>query len=278
MLRSTARRLAIGLACLAPPALAGAPTLPPPEDGAKARLDASPRHGEVVSVDAPGTPVRVWVVYPERRDKAPVVIVIHEIFGLTDWVRAVADQLAADGFIAVAPDLLSGKGAAGGGTETYAGRDEVMKAVSSLPRDEVVARLNAVRAWAVARPAASGRSATIGFCWGGAMSFAYAVAQPALDAAVVFYGAAPEDLSTLARVRAPVLGLYGENDARVNATLDATQAKMKELGKTFEPHVHPGAGHGFLRAQGGQDGANLRASTEAWPKTIAFLRRHAGGG
>jgi len=248
--------------------------LPPPEETAKERLNSSPRHGEFAKVEVRGTPVRTWIVYPERKDRAPVVVVIHEIFGLSDWIRAVADQLAADGFIAVAPDLLSGKGSGGGGTETFASRDDAVKAVSELPRDEVNARLDAVLAWALALPAAARRSATVGFCWGGSSSFAYAVAQPALDAAVVYYGTAPADLGTLAAVKAPVLGLYGGNDARVGATLDATKAKMKELGKSYEPHVFDGAGHGFLRAQDGEDGANLRAAKEAWPLTIAFLRRH----
>ena len=260
--------------CIASSALADPPKLPPAEEGAKDRLNASPRHGELATVDVRGTPVRVWIVHPERRDKAPVVIVIHEIFGLTDWIRAVADQLAAEGFIAVAPDLLSGKGPNGGGTDAYASRDDVTKAVSGLARDEVIARLDAVRGYALGLPSASGRTATVGFCWGGSTSFAYAVAQPALDAAVVYYGTAPADLSTLGSMKAPVLGLYGGNDARVVATIEPTRAKTAELGKSYEPHVFEGAGHGFLRAQGGQDGANLRASEQAWPMTVAFLRRH----
>ncbi len=251
-----------------------APGLPPPEESAQERLNASPRHAEFAKVDVHGTPVRTWIVYPERKDRAPVVVVIHEIFGLTDWMRAVADQLAADGFIAVAPDLLSGKGPGGGGTEAFASRDDAVRAVSELPRDEVIARLNAVRTWALALPAAARTSATVGFCWGGSTSFAYAVAQPALDAAIVYYGTAPADLATLTAVKAPVLGLYGGNDARVGATLATTTAKMKELGKSYEPHVFDDAGHGFLRAQGGEDGANLKAAKEAWSLTIAFLRRH----
>ncbi len=248
--------------------------LPASEDTAKDRLNASPRHGELVSVVVQGTPVRTWIVYPERHGKAPVVVVIHEIFGLTDWIRSVADQLAADGFIALAPDLLSGKGPGGGGTEAYANRDDVTKAVSGLALDEVIARLNAVRAFAAALPAANGKTATIGFCWGGTTSFAYAVAQPSLDAAVVYYGTAPADLATLTTVRAPVLGLYGGDDARVTSTIDPTKTKMAELRKPYEAHVFGGAGHGFLRAQSGQDGANLAAARQAWPLTIAFLKRH----
>jgi carboxymethylenebutenolidase len=250
------------------------PSLPASEDTAKERLEHSPRHGEFIIVDAGGTPVRVWVVYPERKDKAPIVVVIHEIFGLTDWIRAVADQLAADGFIALAPDLLSGKGPNGGGTGAFPSRDDAVKAVSALPRDEVIARLNAVRKRGLSLPAATSKSATVGFCWGGSTSFAYAVAQPALDAAVVYYGTAPEDPAALDAIRAPVLGLYGGSDARVDATLDATEAAMKAKGKSYERHVFDGAGHGFLRAQSGQEGANQRATDQAWPLTIAFLRKN----
>ena len=275
MPRRLLRYVATVLALLALTAHAAAPpSLPPSEDTAKERLEHSPRHGEFVTVDAGGTPVRVWVVYPERKDKAPVVVVIHEIFGLTDWIRAVADQLAADGFIALAPDLLSGKGPNGGGTDAFPSRDDAVKAVSALPRDEVIARLNAVRKYGLSLPAATGKSATVGFCWGGSTSFAYAVAQPALDAAVVYYGTAPEDPAALDAIRAPVLGLYGGSDARVDATLDATEAAMKAKGKSYERHVFDGAGHGFLRAQSGQEGANQRATDQAWPLTIAFLRKN----
>ncbi len=249
-------------------ARAAAPALPPSEDTAKARLEASPRHGELMSVDVAGTAVKTWVVYPERKDKAPVVIVVHEIFGLTDWIRAVADQLAADGFIAVAPDLLSGKGPGGGGTEAYPSRDDAVKAVSGLSRDEVVARLDAVRTWALALPAASGRSASIGFCWGGGTSFAWALRQPGLNGAVVYYGMSPEEPMG---GTAPILGLYGGNDARVDATIEPAKTV---LGARYDPHVFEGAGHGFLRAQRGQDGANLRATEQAWPLTLAFLRKH----
>jgi carboxymethylenebutenolidase len=249
--------------------------LPPDADGAKAALEQSSRHGEWVDVKArDGAVLRTWVVYPERKDKAPVVIVIHEIFGLTDWVRAVADHLAADGFIAVAPDLLSGKGPNGGGTEAFADRDSVTKAVSELRPEEVVARLNAVRDHALAFPSASGTSASIGFCWGGTTSFAYAGAQPDLNAAVVYYGTASHDPKALKRINAPVLGLYGGDDARVTSTVEQTRKLMQELGKTYEPHVFEGAGHGFLRNQSGQEGANLRAARAAWPLTVAFLRQH----
>jgi carboxymethylenebutenolidase len=263
-----------GAAAASPPA---PPALPPSEATAKAALDASPRHGEYVDVKNPsgGTPIRTFVVYPERKDKAGVVIVIHEIYGLSDWIRSVADALAREGFIAVAPDLISGFGPGGGGTESAASRDDVVKLVRGISPEDAVARLDAVRAWSIGLPAANGRTATIGFCWGGARSFAYAAAQPALDAAVVYYGTSPET-ADLAKVRAPVVGLYGGDDARVNATIPAAETEMKRLGKVYEPNVYEGAGHGFLRQQDGKEGANLRATEQAWPRTVAFLRERLG--
>jgi carboxymethylenebutenolidase len=260
----------------AAPAAVANPTrdasLPPSEQDAKAALEKSPRHGELVDVKVPsGGPVKTWVVYPERKDKAGVVIVIHEIYGLSDWIRGVADQLARDGFIAVAPDLISGHGPGGGGTDAAGSRDDVVKLIRGLTPEEVTSRLNAVRDWAIKLPAANGKSATIGFCWGGGESFSYAAAQPGLNAAVVYYGVSP-DAAALAKVRAPVLGFYGGDDARVDATIPPAEAEMKKLGKTFKPHIYDGAGHGFLRAQTERDGANEKATRQAWPRTVAFLR------
>lgn len=231
-------------------------------------------HGEWIRIARGTDSIRAYVAYPERSGRAPAIIVIHEIFGLTDWVRGVADQLAADGFIAVAPDLVSGKGPNGGGTDAFASRDDVTKAVSGLSPDEVVTRVNAVRDYALALSSANGKSATIGFCWGGTMSFTYATAQPALNAAVVYYGSAPADPARLVKTKAPVIGFYGGSDARVTSTVEGTKTKMRVFERSFEANVYDGAGHGFLRAQSGQDGANLRAAQQAWPATLAFLRRH----
>ncbi len=249
--------------------------LPPGEQQAKAALEKSPRHGEWVDIKLPsgGAPIRSWVVYPERKDKAGVVIVIHEIYGLTDWIRGVADQLAKEGFIAVAPDLISGRGPNGGGTDSVASRDDVTKLVRGITPEDATARLNAVRDYALKLPAANGKSATIGFCWGGARSFAYAGAQPGLNAAAVYYGTSPE-AADLAKIKAPVLGLYGADDARVNATVGPAETEMKKLGKSYEPNTYEGAGHGFLRQQDGREGANLKATQKAWPRTVAFLRQN----
>jgi len=257
------------------PAQAGSAALPPGEEAAKARLDTTARHGEYETVTLPGgASLRAWVSYPERKDKAPVVIVIHEIYGLSDWIRSVADQLAADGYIAIAPDLLTGKGPGGGGTEAYASRDDVVAGVRGLTPDEVVVRLDAVRAYGAALPASNGKTATVGYCWGGSTSFTYATRQPGLHAAVVYYGGSPADATALAAISAPVLGLYGEDDARVNATVPPTEVEMRRLGKTFETHTYTGAGHGFLRAQSARDGANLEATRQAWPTMLAFFAKH----
>ncbi len=251
-------------------------SLPPSEAQALAALESSPRHGEWVDIDLPGSaqPLRTWVVYPERADPAPAVLVIQEIYGMTDWIRAVADQLAADGFIALAPDLLSGKGPGGGGTESAGSRDAVVALVRSLTPEETVSRLNAAREYARGLPAASGTIAAIGFCWGGGASFAYAVAQAGLDAAVVYYGTSPADTDVYAQIHAAVLGLYGGDDARVNATIPTAEGEMARLGKTYEPNIYEGAGHGFLRAQEDRDGANMMATEQAWPRTVEFLRQH----
>ena len=263
--------LAVPFLVLAP--FAAAQDIPPAEEQAKAALEKSRRHGEWMDVKLPsgGVPIKTWVVYPERKEKAGIVLVIHEIFGLSDWIRAVADQLAKEGFIAVAPDLISGKGPGGGGTESAASRDDVVKLIRALTPEETNARLNAVREAAVRFPSVNGKSATIGFCWGGSASFAYAAAQPLLNGAVVYYGTAPSD-DALAAIKAPVLGNYGGDDARVTATVATTEAAMKKVAKAYEPHVYDGAGHGFLRQQTGKEGANLKAARAAWPRTVAFLK------
>lgn len=252
---------------------AAAAGIPADNEHAKDALAKSPRHGELVDIAMPdGTKLVTWVVYPETKDRAGAVIVIHEIFGLSDWARGVADALAAQGFVALAPDLLSGLGPNGGGTASLG--DNVGATIRTLTPEAVVARLEAVRGYARALPAANGKVGTVGFCWGGGASFNYAVAQPALDAAVVYYGVSPTDPAAFAKIRAPVLGHYGSDDARVNTTLALAEAEMKKAGKSFQPTLYEGAGHGFLRQLTGRDGANFKAAQQAWPATVSFFRDH----
>ncbi len=248
-----------------------APELPPDAELALSRLAESPRHGEWIEYDAgDADTVTAWVVYPERSGDAPVMIVIHEIFGLTDWVRGVADRLAAEGFIAIAPDLLSGKGYDGGGTDSFS-PEGVRKAIRDLDRGEVNRRLRAAAGYATALPSATSRVGSVGFCWGGSTSFRFATAWDGLDAALVYYGGSPPTES-LAAIEAPVLGLYGGDDARVDATIPPAKEEMDRLGKVYETEIYDGAGHGFLRQQSGREGKNLRASEQAWARTLAFLR------
>jgi carboxymethylenebutenolidase len=220
-----------------------------------------------------GDSLRAWVVYPQRSTKAPVIVVVHEIFGLSAWVRSVADQLAADGFIAIAPDLLTMKNLPEGPDSVLA--PLATAAIRTLDPEWVQRQLDAVAQYGVSLPAAQNRYGIVGFCWGGGISFAHAVHAPSLGASVVYYGTSPPT-GRLTSVRAPVLGLYGGSDARVDATIAPADSALHALGRTYEHSVFPGAGHGFLRQQNGMSGANLAASRAAWPATIAWFRKYLG--
>ena len=248
---------------------------------AERALKESPRHGEWVDIKLPdGTALNSFVVYPQRPDKAGVVLVIHDINGMRDIPRAVGDQLAEDGFIAIVPDFLSGKGPNGGGTASLG--TAVGQTIRMLTNDEMAIRLNAAMEYGKKIAASNGKTAVIGFCWGGTQSFNYAIAQPNLNAAVVYYGnptgatadAAPEE--AFAKIKAPVIGMYGGSDARINTTIPPTEAAMKKLGKWYEANIFEGAGHGFLRQQAGSANApgNLKAAEQAWPLTVEFLKKH----
>src|SRR5579859_7714938 len=230
------------------------------QDWAKQNLEKSPRHGEWVQVKHDDRTVQTFVVYPETRQKTAVIIVIHEIFGLTDWARSVADQLAAKGYIAVAPDLLSGMGSKGDGSSEFSGAQDAMKAVSGLNPDQVTADLNAVADYARKIPAGNGKIAVAGFCWGGGQSFRFATNRKDLSAAFVFYGPPPKEVSS---ITAPVYGFYGGDDARIDSTIPDAQAAMKAAGKKYDPVTYEGAGHGFMRA--GEDPANDAAAANNDP-------------
>ena len=235
---------------------------------AKARLDNSPRHLEWVKIRNGQREVNCFIAYPEVKQKAGAVLVVHEIFGLTDWVRGVADQLAEAGYIAIAPDLLSGTAPGGGGTAELGGNDAVRKAISSLPPEQITSDLKAAADYLRKLPACDGKLAVAGFCWGGGQSFRFATNEKDLTAAFVFYGPAPEQPQDLARIACPVYGFYGGNDARISATVPKASELMKQAGKTYEPIVYEGAGHGFMRAGEAPDArqADQRARDEAWKR------------
>jgi carboxymethylenebutenolidase len=271
------------------------------QEWAKQRLAKSPRHQEWVKIKykpagaASEREVSAFVVYPEVKSKATAVLVIHEIFGISDWVQSLTDQLAEAGYVAIAPDLLSGMGPNGGGTAEIRAQDSnaVGKAIRDLSPGQITADLDAVAAYVSSLPASNGRIAVTGFCWGGSQSFRYATNNSKLLAAFVFYGSAPlkEDQKTidkdeLSRIKAPVYGFYASNDARINATLPATIEAMKELNKRYEPVTYQGAGHGFMRAgdapppgseadQKAKDdyAANKKARDEAWMRWKAILSK-----
>jgi carboxymethylenebutenolidase len=215
------------------------------QDWAKARLDASPRHHEYVTLKHDNRSLQAFVVYPEVKNKATVVVLIHEIFGLSDWAKEMADELAAKGFIVVAPDLITGLGPNGGDSSSMPDRDAAVKAVSGLDPAQVTADLDAAADYGKKLPAANSKVVTVGFCWGGGKSFAFATHRKDLSAAFVFYGPGPADVTS---ITAPVYGFYAGNDARIGATIPATTEAMKAAGKKFEPVTYDGAGHGFMRA------------------------------
>ena len=241
------------------------------QEWAKARLEASPRHREYVALKHGGRSVQALVVYPEVKTKAPVVILIHEIFGLSDWAKEMADELAGQGFIVIAPDLLSGLGPGGGGSSAFPSQDETIKAVSGLDAEQVNGDLDAAADYGKHLPAANGKIAVVGFCWGGGKSFAFAAHRRDLSAAFVFYGPGPADVSTIS---APVYGFYAGNDARIGATVPGTIEAMKTAGKKYDPVTYEGAGHGFMRA--GEDPGNTvpgnkTAREQAFARLVKLL-------
>jgi len=243
------------------------------QDWAKAALAKSPRHAEWVTVKHGDRAVETFVVYPESKGKTPVVLIIHEIFGMSDWVQDLADQVAAAGYIAVAPDLLSGMGPNGGRTNSIA-EDAVREAISKLNPEQITADLNAAADYALKLPASSGKLFVGGFCWGGSQTFRFATNRADLAAAFVFYGG-PPDKDAMARIKAPVYGFYAGNDARIDATIPDTSTQMKAAGKSYDPVTYEGAGHGFMRAGEAPDAseANKKARTDAWLRWKSLLSR-----
>ena len=278
----------------------GTPGIPASARTAAARLEASPRHGEWVkfAVD-PGSAdsVMAWVVFPQTSEKAPVVVVVHEIFGLQTWVRGVADQLAADGFIAIAPDFLSRVRGAPSNVELSG--DSARGLIGNVNTAERNRIISAAANYAMMLPAATQKYAVIGYCWGGTTTFAHAVNRGVngFSGGVAFYGSpyttggsratasapavpATVNADSLRMINVPVMLLNGSKDARIGAMMPAIDSIMKAHGKTYSGVNYQGAVHGFLRAQDdpreerdeAEEKANLQASVDAWRLTIEFLR------
>jgi carboxymethylenebutenolidase len=238
------------------------------QDWAKERLNKSPRHGEWVDLKSGERTIKAFVVYPERKEKTPVVLVVHEIFGLTDWVRGICDQLAESGVVGIAPDRLSG--------QTFEDVDGARKAISALTKEQVQADLDATSNYALTKiPAADGTLAVCGFCWGGGWAFDYASMNPKLKATYSFYGIALDDPAKIAKIPCPVYGFYGENDARVDATIPKAEELMKAAGKKYEPVIYKGAGHGFMREGESPTAseANKKARDDAWVRWKTLLKQ-----
>ena len=239
------------------------------KDFGRDRLNSSPRHAEWVDLKSADRTIKAFVVYPESKHTTPAVIVIQEIFGLTDWLRSLCDELAENGVIAIAPDLLSG--------QKYEDGDAAGKATHALPKEQVITDLNAAADYALKIPACNGTLAVCGFCWGGGVTFAYANENPKLKAAYSFYGAAPDSAEKVKNILCPVYGFYGENDERVNATIPKAEELMKAVGKRYEPVIYKGAGHGFMRSGEPNNPAvrqgDQKARDEAWARWKTLLKQ-----
>jgi len=241
---------------------------------ARERIAKSPRHSEWVSIKHDGRSVETLVVYPESKDKRPVVLIIHEIFGLSDWAQELADEVAAAGYIAVAPDLLSGTGPNGGRTKDF-GAGGVTEAIGKLPPDQITADLDSAADYGLKLPATNGKLYVAGFCWGGSQTFRFATNRGDLSAAFVFYGGPPAK-EAMSRIKAPVHGFYAGNDARIDATIPETAEAMKAAGKTYDPVTYEGAGHGFMRAGETPDDtnpANKKAREQAWARWKSLMAK-----
>lgn len=243
---------------------------------AQARLAHSPRHREFVRLHAGGRELTAFVAYPQAAGKRPVIVMVHEIFGLSPWAEEMADELAGAGYVTIVPDLLSGMGPQGGGTPSFPNQTAVIRAISRLPPARIEADLNAAADWALRQPAANGQLFVAGFCWGGGQSFRFATERKGLAAAFVFYGVPPPP-AAMARITAPVFGFYAGLDARISLTVPATRQQMAKLGKTYRAVVYTGAGHGFMRA-GEQPEAtpgNAKARAAAWARMTRLLRQYS---
>jgi carboxymethylenebutenolidase len=252
--------------------LAGkAPDLPANLFVAASTVARTQMQHEWVDIPSGKSKLHTWVEYPAGDAKAPVVILMHYDAGLDLLQRAVADQLALEGFIAVAPDLLSGRGPRGGNFDSFKFPDEALRANLKVPTPIALRDYKAAYDYAMKMPRSSGKVAVLGEGLGGTLAWRFAAAEPGVSAVVEFYGLPPSD-DLLAKLNAPVLGLYGGDDDRVDATIEPASAAMKKAGKSFESHVYPGATHAFMSYQ--VEGKNGAAVGQGWRSAIAFLKEH----
>ncbi len=244
------------------------------QDFATKQLEESSRHHEWVKIKVGEREVSSIVVYPEVAEKALSVIVIHENRGLNTWARSFADQLAAKGFLVIAPDLISGYSEEFKKTTDYPTSDAAREAIYNLDPEKVTADLNAVQEYITKVPASNGKSAVIGFCWGGSQSFRLATTNSQLEAALVFYGSPPTELSEIEKITAPVYGFYGGNDNRINATIPETEKQMKQAGKLYKYEIYEGAGHAYMRNGDNPNGeeANITARNKSWERLVKILK------
>ncbi|MGK7370872.1 MAG: dienelactone hydrolase family protein [Candidatus Halalkalibacterium sp. M3_1C_030] len=246
------------------------------QDYAEKQLENSPRHHEWITMESNGRVLHTFVAYPERSDNAPVILVIHENRGLNDWARSFADQLAAEGYIAVAPDLISNTVDGVQKTSDFESSDAAREAIYALNPDMVTADLLNVLDYAHSIEAGSGEVAVVGFCWGGSQSFRFATnAGDRIDAALVFYGTGPDSLEAYRRIEVPVYGFYGGDDQRVNATIEGSKEMMAESGNTYDYMIYEGAGHAFMRRgddpDAPKDDPNVIARNKSWERMKGIL-------
>ena len=244
-------------------------------DSALEALEKSGRHHEWVKVTAAnGHVVNAFLVFPEVKEKATSVVVIHENRGLTDWVRYVGDRLAEHGFVAICPDLLSGTGPNGGGTDSFPSSDDARRGIYNLDADQITADLKAVTKYVRDLPSTTDKVAVSGFCWGGAQTFRFATNEDSIVAAFVFYGR-PPDKEDIGRIACPVYGFYGESDERINLTIEETKKAMTAAGRTYEPVIYSGVGHAFLRRGMDESSSEVEktANREAWERFLKLLNQ-----
>lgn len=244
------------------------------QDFALKQLENSPRHHEWVEIQSGDRIIHAFVAFPEVSTNTLAVIVIHENAGLTDWVRSFSDQLAERGFLVIAPDLLSSFDETNKKTSDFATGDAARAAIYKLEPGQITKDLEAVQTYITKEPSSNGKTAVMGFCWGGAETFRFVSNNNQVLAGLVFYGSPPKTYEEIEKIKVPVYGFYGGNDQRINASIPETEAWMKQAGKTYDYVIYPGAGHGYMR-QGDSPsatGENLDAKNKSWERIVEILK------